>query len=136
MIKIEIIILDGQLDIEIKKSGDDSFLVVILSKSSYFKENGRIWTGKTKKEENVREIKNLIRKCYIKPSKPKVITINDGTIIKINLNDDESEVTFLIENSDEEMTEFQLMKKVFEFINDLVNDADLLRYTKIFGKIR
>jgi hypothetical protein len=65
-----------------------------------------------------------------------MITINDGTIIKINLNDDGLEVTFLIENIDEEMTEFQLMKKVFEFINDLVNDVDLLRYTKIFGYIK
>lgn len=136
MIKVEIHILDGLLDIEIKKSGDEYFLVIILSKSQYFNENGRAWNGKTKKEEKIKEIIHLIRKCYMKSPKPKMITINDGTIIKINLNEGGSEVKFIIENLDEEMTEFQLMKKVFEFSNELVQDSDLLRYTKIFGKIR
>lgn len=133
MIKIEIHILDGSLDIEIKKNGDDYFLVVILSKSHYLKENGRAWNGKTKKEENVNEIIHLIRNCYRETSKPKRITINDGMHIKINLNEGGSEVKFTIENSDKEMTAFQLMKKVFEFINELSQDADFLRYSNIFG---
>lgn len=136
MIKVEIHILDGLLDIEVKKSGDEYFLVIILSKSQYFNENGRAWNGKTEKEEKIKEIIHLIKKCHMKSSKPKMIAINDGTIIKINLNEGGSEVKFIIENLDEEMTEFQLMKEVFEFINDIVKDADLLRYTKIFGKIR
>lgn len=134
MIKMEIHILGGELDIEIKQVDDQYLLLVILSKSDYFKENGRAWNGKTMNEPKVREIANLIRDCYKKPSIPKMITINDGRTVKISLKEDKSEISLTIKNIFEEgMIEFQLMQKIFDFINEIIPDAILKKYTLVFG---
>lgn len=134
MIKIEIHTLEGTLDIEIKKNGDQYFLVVILSKSAYFKENGRAWNGKTMNEEKVWEITNLIMECYKNPSIPKWITINDGRLVKINLKEDKLEINLTIKDSFEEgQIEIQLMEKIFDFINEIIQDTFLKKYTLVFG---
>jgi len=134
MIKIEIQTLEGTLDIEIKKNGNQYFLLVILSKSDYFRESGRAWNGKTLNEEKVREITNLITECSKKPSIPKWITINDGRLVKINLKEDKSEISLTIKDRYEEgQIEIQLMKKIFDFINEIIQDAFLKKYTLVFG---
>jgi hypothetical protein len=49
-------ILAGQFDIEIKKNEDFYILLVILSKSQYFQEDGRVWSGKIEETEKLFEI--------------------------------------------------------------------------------
>lgn len=137
MIKIEIHVLKGTLDIEIKKNGDQYFLLVILSKSDYFKEKGRSWNGKTMNEEKVCEIKKLIIECYKNPTIPKWVTINDGRLVRIILKEDMSEINLTIKDSFEEgQIEFQLMEKIFAFINEISQDEFLKKCTLVFGNYK
>jgi hypothetical protein len=136
MLKIEIHILSGQLDIEIKKNDDQFVLLVILSKSEYFREKGRVWTAKTADEEKVLEIVNMIKECYVNPSIPKMITINDGIHIKIDLQVEETKINFIIEELEEGTKEFDFRKKIFTFINELVQDTDLENYSRSFLYLR
>jgi hypothetical protein len=133
MIKVEIHNLGSSVDIEIKKNENQYFLLVITSKSDYFKQNGSAWNGMTENEEQVREVANSIMQCYSKPSAPKSISINDGKIIKVKLKEKEEEVSLIIKDISEGTIEFQLMQKLFEFIHTLVQDSDLEQYIKRFG---
>ncbi|BEV04515.1 hypothetical protein [Chryseobacterium gambrini] len=133
MIKIEIHTLAGQLDIEIKKNEDFYILLVILSKSQYFQEDGRVWSGKIEETEKLFEIVNLIKECYIKPSVPTRITINDGRLIKINLKDDESQITLRLVDIDKNTNESELIQKIKELTIEITgNDAILQDYLDIF----
>lgn len=134
MIKIEVHILDGQLDIEIKKEGNGYNVLVIVSQSAYHKENGRAWNGRTADSAKVQEITSLIKECYQKPSVPKRIVILDGMQVNIRLKEDGSEIDFFIRNNfDEESNEFQFMQNTFDLINDLIPDEALKRYSQVFG---
>lgn len=113
-IKIEIHTLTGELDIEIKRNENFYSLLIILSASQYFNENGRIWNGKIMKTEKLFEIVSLIKECYKKPSLPTSITINDGRVIKINLNDNESQIVLSLINIDKNTNEFELIQKIKE----------------------
>ncbi|WBX98969.1 hypothetical protein [Chryseobacterium gambrini] len=133
MIKIEIHTLAGQLDIEIKKNEDFYILLVILSKSQYFQEDGRVWSGKIEETEKLFEIVNLIKECYRKPSVPTRITINDGRLIKINLKDDESQIALHLIDIDENTNESELIQKIKELTIEITgNDAILQDYLDIF----
>lgn len=133
MIKIEIHTLAGQLDIEIKKNEDFYILLVILSKSQYFQEDGRVWSGKIEETEKLFEIVNLIKECYIKPSVPTRITILDGRSIKINLKYDESQIALRLVNIDENTNESELIQKIKELTIEITdNDAILQDYLDIF----
>ncbi|MGV3612110.1 MAG: hypothetical protein ACO1N0_14220 [Fluviicola sp.] len=133
MIKLEIHILDGQLDIEIKKEGDGYNLLVILSKTVYYKEKGRAWNGRTTNDETVEEIARLIKECYEKPSVPKYITIADGMQVNINLKEEKSEIQFsILNNFDEGTNEFQFMQNTFDLINEIIPDDALKRYSGVF----
>lgn len=134
MIKIEIHILEGQLDIEIKKNLDQYFLLVILSQSTYFKEKSRAWNGKTMDEPKVQEIAHFIKECHQNPSIPKGITINDGMMVKITLKDDISAILLTIKDDfDEADIEFQLIQKVFDFVHEIIDDVTLKKYMLAFG---
>lgn len=61
MIKLEIHTLTGQLDIEIKRNENFYVLLIIVSKSKYFKENGKVWSGKIIETERLFEIVSLIK---------------------------------------------------------------------------
>ncbi|MDO3425916.1 hypothetical protein QWT87_13530 [Chryseobacterium sp. APV1] len=133
MIKIEIHTLDGQFDIEIKKNEDFYILLVILSKSQYFQEDGRVWSGKIEETEKLFEIVNLIKECYRKPSVPTRITILDGRSIKINLKDDESQIALRLVDIDENTNESELIQKIKELTIEIIgNDAILQDYLDIF----
>ncbi|WP_288457048.1 hypothetical protein [uncultured Chryseobacterium sp.] len=133
MIKIEIHTLDGQFDIEIKKNEDFYILLVILSKSQYFQEDGRVWSGKIEETEKLFEIVNLIKECYRKPSVPTRITILDGRSIKINLKDDESQIALRLVDIDENTNESELIQKIKELTIEIRgNDAILQDYLDIF----
>ncbi|MCQ4141147.1 hypothetical protein [Chryseobacterium sp. EO14] len=133
MIKIEIHTLAGQLDIEIKKNEDFYILLVILSKSQYFQEDGRVWSGKIEETEKLFEIVNLIKECYRKPSVPTRITILDGRSIKINLKDDESQIALRLVDIDENTNESELIQKIKELTIEIRgNDTILQDYLDIF----
>ena len=133
MIKIEIHTLAGQLDIEIKKNEDFYILLVILYKSQYFQEDGRVWSGKIEETEKLFEIVNLIKDCYIKPSVPTRITINDGRLIKISLKDEESQIALRLVDIDENTNESELIQKIKELTIEITgNDAILQDYLDIF----
>ena len=133
MIKIEIQILEGQLDIEIKKAGDQYHLLVILSKSAYYKENGRAWNGKTTNQEAVHEIARLIKGSYKNPSVPERITIADGMQVNVDLNEEGEEIHFFILNNfDEGTNEFRFMQKIVVLINELIPDDALKKYSRVF----
>lgn len=133
MIKIEIHTLAGQFDIEIKKNEDFYILLVILSKSQYFQEDGRVWSGKILETEKLFEITNLIKECYIKPSVPTRITILDGRLIKINLKDDASQIALRLVDIDENTNESELIQKIKELTIEITgNDAILQDYLDIF----
>ncbi|VXC10854.1 MULTISPECIES: hypothetical protein [Chryseobacterium] len=133
MIKIEIHTLTGELDIEIKRNENFYSLLIILSTSQYFNENGRVWNGKIMKTEKLFEIVSLIKECYKKPSLPTSITINDGRVIKINLNDNESQIVLSLINIDKNTNEFELIQKIKELTNEIIgNDTILQDYLDIF----
>ncbi|WP_308006708.1 hypothetical protein [uncultured Chryseobacterium sp.] len=133
MIKIEIHTLAGQLDIEIKKNEDFYILLVILSKSQYFQEDGRVWSRKIEETEKLFEIVNLIKECYRKPSVPTRITILDGRSIKINLKDDESQIALRLVDIDENTNESELIQKIKELTIEIRgNDTILQDYLDIF----
>lgn len=133
MIKIEIHTLAGQLDIEIKKNENFYTLLIIASKSQYFQEDGRVWSGKIEETEKLFEIVNLIKECYRKPSVPTRITINDGRLIKINLKDDESQISLRLVDIDENTNESELIQKIKDLTIEIRgNDAILQDYLDIF----
>jgi hypothetical protein len=136
VIKVQLEILDGELDIEIKKEGDRYYLLVILSKSDYFKDKGRAWSGNTVNESNVREIAQLIKECYENPSILRSLTISDGMAATISLKEERSEMRFIILNKfDEGTNESQLLQTLFDFTNDSIQDAVLKNYTRLFGDL-
>lgn len=134
MIKVKIHTLDGQFDIEIKRNEDFYALLVIASKSEYFRDhNGKVWSGKIKETEKLFEIVNLIKECYRKPSVPTRITILDGRSIKINLQDDESQISLRLIDIDENTNESKLIQKIKELTIEIIgNDAILQDYLDIF----
>lgn len=133
MIKIEIHTLTGELDIEIKRNENFYSLLIILSSSQYFNENGRVWNGKIMKTEKLFKIVNLIMECHRKPSLPTRITINDGRVIKINLNDDKSQIVLSLINIAENTNESKLIQKIKELTNEIIgNDTILQDYLDIF----
>lgn len=135
MIKIQIDILDGRLEIEIKKNINYFSLMVIISKSETFKENGRAWSGKINEEEKVIEIVNLIKECYKNPNVPIAFTINDGRWVRISLKEDAADTNLEIKHSyAEEHTEHQLIERIFYLINEIIQDKTLKEYTLIFDK--
>ncbi|MCX8526283.1 hypothetical protein OF897_20405 [Chryseobacterium formosus] len=133
MIKIEIHTLEGQFDIEIKKKENFYVLLVIASKSQYFQENGRVWSGKILETEKLFEITNLIKECYTNPSVPTRITINDRRSIKISLKDDESQISLSLIDIDENTNESKLVQKTKELTIEIIgNDTILQDYLDIF----
>lgn len=134
MIKIEIHTLDGQFDIEIKRNEDFYILLVIASKSEYFRDhNGKVWSGKILETKKLFEITNLIKECYRNPSVPTRITILDGRSIKINLQDDESQISLRLIDIDENTNESKLIQKIKELTIEIIgNDAILQDYLDIF----
>lgn len=133
MIKLEIHILNGQLDIEIKKEGDGYNLLVILSKTVYYKEKGRAWNGRTTNDETVEEIARLIKECYEKPSVPKRLVILDGMQVNVTFKEKGTEVRFsILNNFDKGTNEFQFMQNTFDLINEIIPDDALKRYSGVF----
>ncbi len=128
MIKIEIHTLAGEIDIEIKRNENFHSLLIILSTSQYFNENGRVWNGKIMKTEKLFEIVNLVKECHRKPSLPTSITINDGRVIKINLNDDESQIVLSLINIDENTNESELICNIKKLINQGIGNNTTLQY--------
>lgn len=128
MIKIELHTLSGQLDIEITRSGNCYFLLVILSASQYFKENGKVWNGKIMRTEKLFEIISLIKECYRKPSVPEKTTILDGTLRKINLNDEGSQIALHLVDIDENTNESELLQSIKELVNEVTDNDTTLQY--------
>lgn len=127
-IKIEIHTLAGQLDIEIKRNENSYFLLVILSTSQYFKENGKVWSGKIIRTEKLFEIINLIKECYRKPSVATKKTILDGTLRKISFRDEESQIALRLIDIDENTNEYELLQSIKELINDVTGNNTTLQY--------
>lgn len=133
MIKLEIHTLAGQLDIEIKRNENFHVLIVIISKLQYFKENGRVWSGKIIETESLFEIVSLIKECYNRPSIPTTITINDGKLIKINLHNDQLQVSLKLIDIEKNTNEFELIQEIKKFTNEVTgNDPNLQDYLNIF----
>ncbi|HCN47712.1 MAG TPA: hypothetical protein DIT10_01200 [Chryseobacterium sp.] len=128
MIKIEIHSLAGQLDIEIKRNENSYFLLVILSTSRYFKEKGKVWNGKIMRTETLFEIISLIKECYRKPSVPTKITILDGTLRKINLNDEGSQIALHLIDIDENTIESELLQNIKKLVNEVTGNDTTLQY--------
>ena len=128
MIKIEIHSLAGQLDIEIKRNENSYFLLVILSTSLYFKEKGKAWNGKIMRTEKLFEIISLIKECYRKPSVPTKITILDGTLRKINLKDEGSQIALHLIDIDENTNESELLQNIKKLVNEVTGNDTTLQY--------
>lgn len=128
MIKIEIHSLAGQLDIEIKRNENGYFLLVILSTSHYFKEKGKVWNGKIMRTEKLFEIISLIKECSRKPSVPTKITILDGTLRKINLNDEGSQIALQLIDIDENTNESELLQNIKKLVNEVTGNDTTLQY--------
>ena len=130
MIKININSLEGEFCIEIKENEDQYDLIVMMSKSDYFQENGKVWYGKTTEKQRVIAILNLIKACEENPSFPTTITINDGIITKISYGKPLNNL--VLKDIDARTIEFELMKKVFELVKELIKDPILEKYMLVF----
>ena len=132
MIKININALAGELDIEIKKNDNHYNLIVIMSKSEYFQENGRSWHKKIEDNQTIIKIADLIKACYTTPSIPEGITINDGIIRKISLQDTVPIHLVLQDSYYADTNESELMKSIFEYVCELIQDPVLEKYINVF----
>lgn len=134
MIKINLNTLEGELDIEIKKNDDHYNLIVILSKSDYFQENGKAWHKKIENNQTIIKIADLIKACYTAPSIPKGITINDGISRKISLEDeDTAPIHLVLQNSYHTNTnESELIKSIFDYVCEQIQDPILENYVQVF----
>lgn len=132
-IKINIQTLDGELDIEIKKNENRFIVLVILSKSLFFKESGRVWNGNTLEAEKVLEIAALIKESFEKPSLLRSLTINDGILVKIILSEEDVATKLNFTDFGNGTIEGELMKRIFIFIDELIQDSDLREYMKFLG---
>ncbi|MEO4005058.1 hypothetical protein [Flavobacterium sp. CAU 1735] len=133
MIKININTLDGELDIEIKKNDNQYDLIVIMSKSDYFQEKGRVWHKQIDDNQTINKIVNLIKACHTNPSVPNGITINDGIVRKICLDDDTVAIHLVLKDSYHEKTnESELIESIFEYICECIQDPILEKYTRAF----
>jgi len=129
MIKININTLAGELDIEIKKNDHHYNLIVIMSKSDYFQEEGRAWHKQIDDSQTINKIVNLIKACHTDPSIPNGITINDGIFRKISLDDDTVAIHLVLKDSyHTESHESELIRTIFEYANQLIQDPLLEKY--------
>lgn len=135
MIKININTCDSELDIEIKQNDAHYNLLVILSKSRYFQENGRAWHSQTEEKQTVTKIVNLIKACSANPSVPKRITINDGNLTKINLQGP-SPVHLALIDIEPDTIEAELLETLFDYIREQIQDSDLEKYISAFNLIK
>lgn len=135
MIKININALDSELDIEIKQNNAHHDLLVILSKSRYFNENGRAWHSKIVAEQTIIKIVNLIKACHANPSVPERITINDGNLTTINL-EGSSPVHLTLIDIEPNTIEAELIETLFACMHELIKDSDLEKYVNAFNLIK
>lgn len=132
MIKINIASLAGELDIEIKQTDKHYNLLVIMSKSDYFQENGKAWHAKIDEDQTILKIVSLIKACHTNPSIPKGITINDGTFRKISLEDTVAIHLLLKDSYHAHTNESELLKTIFEFVCKQIQDPVLENYIGAF----
>lgn len=132
MIKINIESLAGELDIEIKQTDNHYNLLVIMSKSDYFQENGKVWHAKIDEDQTILKIVGLIKACHTNPSLPKGITINDGTLRKISLEDAVPIHLLLKDSYHAHTNESELLKTIFEFVCKQIQDPVLENYIGAF----
>ncbi|MFZ4929042.1 hypothetical protein [Chryseobacterium sp. Mn2064] len=135
MIKIEIHILDGCLDIEIKNNNEHYSLIVIISKSETYKEKGRAWSDIIDNKEKISEIVNLIKESHENPSIPTAFTINDGRSVTVSLKEDAKDLNLnLVHCYAEEHNEYQLVNNILHLINETIQDKILDGYTLLFNE--
>lgn len=130
-VKVEIETLELECSIEIKQNGDDHMLLIILSKSDFLSESGRAWHGKITEARAVMELEKLIEECYVQPSTPQWITINDGIQIKINLKQSSSELKLILRDIEQGMKEYDLMTQLLLLSDHAAGDATLKRVLDI-----
>jgi len=132
MIKINITSLAGELDIEIKQTDHQYNLIVMMSKSDYFQEAGKAWHAKIDDDQTITKIVSLIKACHTNPSLPKGITICDGTFRKISL-EDTVPIHFVLKDSYHEKTnESELLKSIFTYVCNSMQDPVLEKYIHAF----
>lgn len=132
MIKINIESLAGELDIEIKQTDKHYNLLVIMSKSDYFQEDGKAWHAKIDEDQTILKIVSLIKACHTNPSIPKGITINDGTFRKISLEDTVAIHLLLKDSYHANTNESELLKTIFEYVCEQIQDPVLEKYIRAF----
>ncbi|THF51802.1 hypothetical protein E6C50_08585 [Flavobacterium supellecticarium] len=132
MIKINIASLAGELDIEIKQTDKHYNLLVIMSKSDYFQEDGKAWHAKIDDDQTILKIVSLIKACHTNPSIPKGITINDGTFRKISLEDTVAIHLLLKDSYHAHTNESELLKTIFEYVCEQIQDPVLEKYIRAF----
>lgn len=132
MIKINIASLAGELDIEIKQTDKHYNLLVIMSKSDYFQEDGKAWHAKIDDDQTILKIVSLIKACHTNPSIPKGITINDGTFRKISLEDTVAIHLLLKDSYHANTNESELLKTIFEYVCEQIQDPVLEKYIRAF----
>lgn len=120
MLKVQLHVLDGELEIEFKKNQNFYSVIAVLSKSST--QNGRVWSGKTFDDTKIKEIIHSIKECHQNPSIPTKITINDGMIVQIELKEN-TILNLTINNFNEGTKESQLINRLFEYVNELLKDS-------------
>lgn len=80
------------------------------------------------KTEKLSKIISLIKECYNKPSILTAITINDGKLIKINLNNDQLQISLRIIDIEKNTNEFELIQEIKEFLNVIIDTDAILQY--------
>ena len=133
MIKIRLSALDFECEIEVKKNAEDYILLVIMSKSDYYKNSGNAWHGQIKDEGEITAIEVLLESCYKYPSVTKWVTINDGMTAYLDCQVNGVEIKFQIKDFRENNKEAELMKRIFVLSNNLIKDPVWEAYTKMLA---
>ncbi|MCE3228790.1 MAG: vinculin [Bacteroidetes bacterium] len=121
-LKVKIEALDYEAEIEIKKDGDLYRLIVIKSKSAYYKHNGKAWHGQTAADAQIKEITGLVEECYVAPTKTKMICILDCTVVTFLYDNDKTKINYSIKDFEEGAKQDMLMAKLYELCNKLTGE--------------
>lgn len=114
---------------------DDRFaeLIVFKDANEFLQDSGAVWRFDQLKIEAIQPIIQAFEKVY-EESEPDRRLILDGVSVQLTHRNDGIERTKKIRSPDEETLEWQLMRELFKFINDLNLTTECVNYFELLGE--
>lgn len=93
-LKFHLLILDLDLEIELKGNGEAYQLIIIQSRSEKPGDQGKVWHREIHDDTQVKALEEMIRAYQQTPGTPTKITISDGIHISVQARIEDSHIQF------------------------------------------